>query len=56
MFAKRIDNLPPYLFARIDEMKAKKRGEGVDVILTLGDYRGGVKVKLYRKSTLSYSP
>jgi len=38
MFAKRIDNLPPYLFARIDEMKAKKRGEGVDVIdLGVGD-------------------
>lgn len=38
MFAKRIDNLPPYLFARIDEMKAKKRAEGVDVIdLGVGD-------------------
>jgi LL-diaminopimelate aminotransferase len=38
MFAKRIDNLPPYLFARIDEMKAKKRSEGVDVIdLGVGD-------------------
>ena len=31
-------NLPPYLFARIDEMKAKKRAEGVDVIdLGVGD-------------------
>jgi LL-diaminopimelate aminotransferase len=38
MFAKRIDNLPPYLFARIDEMKAKKRAAGVDVIdLGVGD-------------------
>lgn len=38
MFAKRIENLPPYLFARIDEMKAKKRNEGVDVIdLGVGD-------------------
>ncbi|MDD1724900.1 MAG: LL-diaminopimelate aminotransferase [Methanospirillum sp.] len=38
MFAHRIKNLPPYLFARIDEMKAKKRSEGVDVIdLGVGD-------------------
>lgn len=38
MFAQRIANLPPYLFARIDEMKAKKRAEGVDVIdLGVGD-------------------
>jgi len=38
MFAQRIKNLPPYLFARIDEMKAKKRAEGVDVIdLGVGD-------------------
>ena len=38
MFAKRLDNLPPYLFARIDAMKAKKRDEGVDVIdLGVGD-------------------
>jgi len=38
MFAKRIDNLPPYLFARIDEMKAQKRAQGVDVIdLGVGD-------------------
>lgn len=38
MFAQRIENLPPYLFARIDEMKAKKRAEGVDVIdLGVGD-------------------
>ncbi len=38
MFAQRIEHLPPYLFARIDEMKAKKRAEGVDVIdLGVGD-------------------
>ncbi len=38
MFAQRLDNLPPYLFARIDEMKAKKRAAGVDVIdLGVGD-------------------
>ena len=38
MFAQRIENLPPYLFARIDEMKAKKMAEGVDVIdLGVGD-------------------
>ncbi len=38
MFAQRIEHLPPYLFARIDEMKARKRAEGVDVIdLGVGD-------------------
>ena len=38
MFAHRLDNLPPYLFARIDELKAKKISEGVDVIdLGVGD-------------------
>jgi len=32
MYAERMDQLPPYLFARIDEMKAQKIREGVDVI------------------------
>jgi LL-diaminopimelate aminotransferase len=32
MYAKRLDHLPPYLFARIDEMKAEKQRQGVDVI------------------------
>ena len=37
-FSKRLKNLPPYLFARIDELKAKKIAEGVDVIsLGIGD-------------------
>ena len=38
MYAERIKNLPPYLFARIDEMKAEKVRQGVDVIdLGIGD-------------------
>jgi len=38
MYAKRLDNLPPYLFAQIDAMKAQKRAEGVDLIdLGVGD-------------------
>ncbi|MBP2133911.1 LL-diaminopimelate aminotransferase [Methanomicrobium sp. W14] len=38
MYAKRLDNLPPYLFAQIDALKAQKRAEGVDVIdLGVGD-------------------
>jgi|GEM_PF-1078754 len=32
------------------------RNEGVDIILTLGEYRDGVKVKLYKKTKLTYSP
>lgn len=32
MYAKRLDNLPPYLFARIDALKAQKVNQGVDVI------------------------
>lgn len=36
--AGRVRNLPPYLFARIDEMKAEALGRGVDVIdLSIGD-------------------
>ncbi|MDI6815845.1 MAG: LL-diaminopimelate aminotransferase [Actinomycetota bacterium] len=36
--AKRIDNLPPYLFAEIDKRVAEKRALGVDVIsLGIGD-------------------
>jgi len=38
MYAHRLDNLPPYLFALIDAMKAEKRAQGVDVIdLGVGD-------------------
>jgi LL-diaminopimelate aminotransferase len=38
MYAKRMGQLPPYLFARIDEMKAEKIRSGVDVIdLGVGD-------------------
>jgi LL-diaminopimelate aminotransferase len=38
MYANRMSSLPPYLFARIDEMKAAKRRAGVDVIdLGVGD-------------------
>lgn len=38
IYAQRLDNLPPYLFARIDAMKAEKRAQGVDVIdLGVGD-------------------
>lgn len=36
--AKRIESLPPYLFAKLDEKLAAKRAEGVDVIsLGVGD-------------------
>jgi LL-diaminopimelate aminotransferase len=36
--AKRIENLPPYLFAEIDRKKEAKQAEGVDVIsLGIGD-------------------
>ena len=36
--AKRIDNLPPYLFAEIDRRKALKTAQGIDVIsLGIGD-------------------
>lgn len=36
--AKRIDNLPPYLFAEIDKRVAEKKARGVDVIsLGIGD-------------------
>ncbi len=38
MYASRMDNLPPYLFARIDEMKAEQQKKGVDIIdLGVGD-------------------
>ncbi|HEY3374116.1 MAG TPA: LL-diaminopimelate aminotransferase [Candidatus Aquicultor sp.] len=37
-FAKRIDNLPPYLFAEIDKRVAEKKAQGIDVIsLGIGD-------------------
>ncbi|MBI5231354.1 MAG: LL-diaminopimelate aminotransferase [Coriobacteriales bacterium] len=36
--AKRIDNLPPYLFAEIDRKKEAKQAQGIDVIsLGIGD-------------------
>lgn len=36
--ARRIDNLPPYLFAEIDKKVAKKKAQGIDVIsLGIGD-------------------
>ena len=38
MYASRMTNLPPYLFARIDEMKAEQQKKGVDIIdLGVGD-------------------
>ncbi|NYT17197.1 MAG: LL-diaminopimelate aminotransferase [Methanomicrobiales archaeon] len=38
MYAERMGQLPPYLFARIDELKAAQRARGVDVIdLGVGD-------------------
>ena len=38
MYASRMSNLPPYLFARIDEMKAEQRKKGADLIdLGVGD-------------------
>ncbi len=38
MYANRISSLPPYLFARIDEMKAEQRKKGADLIdLGVGD-------------------
>jgi len=38
MYASRMSNLPPYLFARIDEMKAEQVRRGVDIIdLGVGD-------------------
>ncbi|MGZ8605283.1 MAG: LL-diaminopimelate aminotransferase, partial [Actinomycetota bacterium] len=36
--ARRIESLPPYLFAHLDQKLAAKRAEGVDVIsLGVGD-------------------
>jgi LL-diaminopimelate aminotransferase len=38
MYAARMSNLPPYLFARIDEMKAQQQKKGTDIIdLGVGD-------------------
>ncbi|MDO9550019.1 MAG: LL-diaminopimelate aminotransferase [Methanoregula sp.] len=38
MYASRMSDLPPYLFARIDEMKAEQQKKGVDIIdLGVGD-------------------
>ncbi|RXE57312.1 aminotransferase [Methanoculleus taiwanensis] len=38
MYSQRMDHLPPYLFARIDELKGEKIRQGVDVIdLGVGD-------------------
>ena len=37
-FSKRLDVLPPYLFAHIDTLKAEKEAQGIDVIdLGVGD-------------------
>ena len=37
-FAKRLDAVPPYLFAELERKIAQKRSEGVDVIsLGIGD-------------------
>ena len=37
-FAKRLDTVPPYLFAELERKIAQKRREGVDVIsLGIGD-------------------
>jgi LL-diaminopimelate aminotransferase len=38
MYAARMNNLPPYLFARIDEMKIEQQKKGTDIIdLGVGD-------------------
>ncbi|MDF2956769.1 MAG: Aspartate/methionine/tyrosine aminotransferase [Candidatus Alkanophagales archaeon MCA70_species_1] len=38
MYASRLRSLPPYLFAEIDEKKARKKKEGADIIdLSVGD-------------------
>ena len=38
MYADRLSSLPPYLFARIDAMKAEKARSGADIIdLGVGD-------------------
>jgi len=38
MYASRLRSLPPYLFAEIDEKKARKKREGADIIdLSVGD-------------------
>jgi len=38
MYAARMSNLPPYLFARIDEMKTQQQKKGTDIIdLGVGD-------------------
>jgi len=37
-FSKRLDKIPPYLFAELDRLKAEKKAQGVDVInLGIGD-------------------
>ena len=30
--AQRLNNLPPYVFARLDELKARAREQGIDLI------------------------
>ena len=35
--AKRLASLPPYVFARLDELKANARAEGVDEVDVDGD-------------------
>ena len=38
MYAARMGDLPPYLFARIDEMKAEQQKKGVDIIEALKEH------------------
>ena len=46
-FAKRIEKLPPYLFAEISRKIAEKRSQGVDVIsLAIGDLRKQIEVNV----------
>jgi len=32
-YSKRLDVLPPYLFAQIDTLKAEKEAQGIDVMI-----------------------
>ncbi|MGZ4902281.1 MAG: LL-diaminopimelate aminotransferase, partial [Halobacteriota archaeon] len=37
-YSRRLNDLPPYLFVKIDALKAEKRAQGVDIIdLGVGD-------------------
>ncbi len=63
-YSRRIKNLPPYLFAEIEEAIAKKKKEGVDIIsLGIGDpdiptpefIRESLAKEAMRKDTHNYS-